>query len=192
MFGSIIPEPFATQVIVAPVPGTVADNALAYVSVVMIPSAPTSGSATRSCDMPTSPASIVSIGKADADDARRAHQNARRRGPDLFCRGGRHPPSRLHTFGPRGDVAVLAVRDDRPKYAAADRLSSQQDRRARKLVSREDRGRRGIDLAHEEREVLRRRLETAVPARAPEPARKNGFRVKIHTCSGCGRGTGSA
>ena len=29
MFGSIIPDPLATQVIVARVPGTVADNALA-------------------------------------------------------------------------------------------------------------------------------------------------------------------
>jgi len=29
MFGSIIPEPFATHVIVAQLPGTVADNAFA-------------------------------------------------------------------------------------------------------------------------------------------------------------------
>ena len=60
MFGSIIPDPFATQVIVAS--PTLADSALGWVSVVMIPSAPTSGSDCSSAAIPTTPASIFSIG----------------------------------------------------------------------------------------------------------------------------------
>ena len=50
MFGSIIPEPLAIQVIVAP--STAADSALGCVSVVMMPSAPRSGSAWSSAAMP--------------------------------------------------------------------------------------------------------------------------------------------
>ncbi len=60
MFGSIMPEPFATQVIVA-LP-TRADNALGCVSVVMMPSAPTIGSSCNSLAIPTMPRSILSIG----------------------------------------------------------------------------------------------------------------------------------
>jgi hypothetical protein len=62
MFGSIIPEPLATHVIVASLPATLAESAFGYVSVVMIPSAPTSGSSCRSAAMPRSPRSIFSIG----------------------------------------------------------------------------------------------------------------------------------
>ncbi len=62
MFGSIMPEPFATQVIVA-LP-TVAESALGCVSVVMIPSAPTSGSSCRSTDIPRMPRSMRSIGSS--------------------------------------------------------------------------------------------------------------------------------
>ena len=60
MFGSIIPEPFATHVIVAS--PTLVDSAFGCVSVVMIPSAPTSGSSCMSSRMPWMPRSIVSIG----------------------------------------------------------------------------------------------------------------------------------
>ena len=60
MFGSIIPDPLATQVIVA-VP-TDADSAFGCVSVVMMPSAPTIGLSCSSAAMPTTPASIFSIG----------------------------------------------------------------------------------------------------------------------------------
>ena len=60
MFGSTIPLPFATHVIVA-LP-TDADSALGYVSVVMIPSAPTIGSSCKSAVMPAMPRSIFSIG----------------------------------------------------------------------------------------------------------------------------------
>jgi hypothetical protein len=60
MFGSIIPEPFATHVIVAS--PTLVDSALGYVSVVMMPSAPTIGSSCRSADIPRMPRSIMSIG----------------------------------------------------------------------------------------------------------------------------------
>jgi hypothetical protein len=52
MLGSIIPEPLATAVSTAS--PTETDTALGWVSVVMIPSAPTSGS---SCRSPTSPGS---------------------------------------------------------------------------------------------------------------------------------------
>ena len=60
MFGSIIPDPFATHVIVAS--PTEAESALGCVSVVMMPSAPTIGSSCRSAVMPTTPDSIFSIG----------------------------------------------------------------------------------------------------------------------------------
>ena len=60
MFGSIMPEPLATHVMVAS--PTLEDSAFAYVSVVMIPSAPTSGSSWRSVAMPTMPTSIFSMG----------------------------------------------------------------------------------------------------------------------------------
>ena len=60
MLGSIIPEPLATHVMVA-LPSD-ADSALGCVSVVMIPSAPTSGSPCRSPAMPRTPVSIFSTG----------------------------------------------------------------------------------------------------------------------------------
>ena len=61
MFGSIMPEPLATIVITAlPVAQEIA---FGCVSVVIMPSAPTSGSLCRSPAMPTRPRSIFSMGK---------------------------------------------------------------------------------------------------------------------------------
>ena len=82
-----------------------------------------------------------------------------------------------------GDVAHLAVGDDRAQRAAPDRLAAEDDRRAGKVVAREDGGGRGVDVAHEQREVLRRGLEADVAARAAEAARKDGAIVERHSAS---------
>ncbi len=71
-----------------------------------------------------------------------------------------------------GDVADLAVRDDRLEPAAADRLAAEDDRRARKMVAREHGGRVRLDVAHEEREVLRGGLEPDVARGAPKALRE--------------------
>ena len=60
MFGSIIPAPLATHVIVAGPTRT--DSALGWVSVVMMPIAPGMGSAPSSAAIPRMPLSIFSIG----------------------------------------------------------------------------------------------------------------------------------
>src|SRR5579862_2000496 len=60
MLGSIIPEPFATQVIVAA--PTRVEIALGCVSVVMMPSAPAIGSGPSAAAMPSRPRSMMSMG----------------------------------------------------------------------------------------------------------------------------------
>jgi hypothetical protein len=61
MSGAIIPEPLATQVMVAS--PTRSERALGWVSVVMIPSAPMIGSSPRPADIPCTPRSMISIGR---------------------------------------------------------------------------------------------------------------------------------
>src|SRR5688500_17305691 len=78
------------------------------------------------------------------------------------------------------DVAHLAVDDDRAEAAAADRLPTQHDWRAREVIASEH-GRRGrIDLPREECEVFCLRLQPAVPARASESLRETNASVQLH------------
>src|SRR5450759_2720844 len=83
-----------------------------------------------------------------------------------------------------GDVAHLAVRDDRAQTSPFDRLAAEHDRSARKVTSREDGSRRRVNVAHEKREILRARLETAVAARAAEASRKDWAIVELHDLGG--------
>ena len=76
-------------------------------------------------------------------------RQARRVAPDLFRRRRRHSTRGGEPFRSRRDVAVLAVRDDRPQHAAADRLSAEHDWGAGELVAREDGGGGGVHLADE-------------------------------------------
>src|SRR5688572_4662381 len=75
-------------------------------------------------------------------------------------------------------VAHLAVHDDGPKDATANRLPAEDDRRPRKMITGEDRRGGRIDLAHEYGEILRRWLEAAVAARRAKAARKPGWVVE--------------
>ena len=178
MFGSIIPEPLATQVMVAS--PTRNDSAFGCVSVVMIPSAPTSGSSPRSAAIPLHAALDDVDRQRHADHAGGADEHLVGRGADFGRRGGGHAPRVLEPLLARGDVADLAVDDDRAEPSAADGLAAEEHRRAGELIAREHRGRRGIDVAHEQREILRGGLEPAVAARAAEPAGKDRTVVKGH------------
>ena len=77
-----------------------------------------------------------------------------------------------------GDVAHLAVRRRSRAAALPHRLAAEDDRRAGKLIAREHRRRVGVDVAREQREVLRRRLEPEVAAGAAEATGKDGAVVK--------------
>jgi hypothetical protein len=169
MFGSIMPEPLATQVIVAE--PTEIDSALGCVSVVMIPSAPTMGSPCNSVDIPTTPASIFSIGSWHTDHAGRTHQHFARRRAKFGGRRSGHASCVLDAARAGGDVAHLAVGDDATQSASPNRLATENDRRARKVVAREDRRRVRHDITGEECEVSRRRLETDIAAGAAKAAR---------------------
>src|SRR5512146_3293282 len=137
MFGSIMPDPFATHVIMAS--PTFAEMAFGYVSVVMIPAAPTSGSIVSSLDMPWIARSIRSIGSLT-------------------------PITPVELTSTRSALVPTSA------AAALNRLASENDRSAGKLVPREQRRRVGVDLADEQGEVFGRRLEAAVSAGTPKTA----------------------
>ena len=128
MFGSIIPEPLATQVIVAS--PTRSDSALGCVSVVMIPSAPTIGSSPSSAAIPRTPRSMISIGSGTPITPVELTSTLSGVDADFGRRGGGHAPRVLEPLLAGGDVADLAVDDDRAEPSAADGLAAE-DARAR-------------------------------------------------------------
>ena len=127
-------------------------------------------------------------GELHADHAGGAHEHALGAGAELGGGGRSHPSRILEATGARGDVAHLAVRHDRSERAPADRLPPEHDRRAGKVVAREDRGRGRVHLAHEHRQILRRGFEAHVPARAAKPTGEAGCLVE----GGHGDGEGGA
>ena len=129
MFGSIMPEPLATQVIVAS--PTRSDSALGCVSVVMMPSAPTIGSPAGRARHPATPRSMISIGSGTPITPVELTSTLSGVVPDFGRGGGSHAPRVLEPLLAGGDVADLAVGDDRAQPSAADRLAAEDDRRAR-------------------------------------------------------------
>src|SRR6185295_10015615 len=116
--------------------------------------------------------------KWNADHARRADEHIVRRRAKLGRRRRRHPPHIRDSDCTRRNVTDLAVHHDRPEAPGLNDLSAHDHRCARKVVTSEYRGGRGIDIAREDREISRLWLEADVPARTSKPARKNGTIVE--------------
>jgi hypothetical protein len=72
------------------------------------------------------------------------------------------------------------VGDYRAQTTGANGFATENNRSARKAVSREERGRFTFDVTNKECEVTRSRLETNVATCAVKAARKSGGRVKVH------------
>ena len=118
----------------------------------MIPSAPTSGSSTEVGRHPVQRRARSSRSAA-ARRSRRSSSRARGRAMCPTSAAAAAAMRRAFSSPARagGDVADLAVHDDRAKPSAADRLAAEDHRRAGKLIAREHRGRGGVDVAHEQR-----------------------------------------
>ena len=156
MFGSIMPEPFATHVIVAS-PTLTRDRLRVRVR--------------RHDSLGADERIVLQVGRhaADAalddldrqrhaDDAGRAHEDAIRRGADLV----RPRPPPCATRSPRPSrpsrrYCTLLLATIARSTPFTNRLAPEDDRGARKLVAREHRGRVRLDVAREEREILGRR-----------------------------------
>ena len=152
----------------------------------MIPSAPTIGS-THEIGRHALHAALDDLDREPNAD----HAGGARRAPCLAYEPtsvggrGRHAPRVLEAAARRWRrCCTLLLAKIARRRAALDRLAPEEDGRAGKLVAREHRRRRGVDVAHEQREILRGGLEPDVAARAAEPTWKDGAVVERHSASG--------
>ncbi len=120
--------------------------------------------------IPFTPASIFWMGRGTPMTPVELTSTRSAVSPNFGGGRGRHAARAVHPLLTVRHVAALAVGDDRREPSPLDGLT-QDDRRARKMVAREDGG-VGLDVAHEQREVARGGLEADVTRRAVEAPRK--------------------
>ena len=146
----------------------------------MIPSAPTSGSSCRS----RGHAANAALDRCRSAAARRSRPSSSRARAPASCRARVAAAAAMRRAFSMPCCArsrrccTLLFTTIAAQPPALNGLAAEDDRRAGKVIAREDRGGGGVDVAREQREVLRLRLEADVAAGAAKAAGKDGAVVK--------------